>query len=170
VTTDANGQIDLDDLNGSSGDTLERWHRILHVTDGTMSFPETEFAKVPLATTGNHSGAMGKSYYLRGNSLQVLPVASSLALTVSVNHMPQGIADLTAGSVSVEFPENSHSILAKEAASQLLMKGGAEMSAAEAWSKSAEKSRAAMLDQIRRRTMNPTMIGYPDHQLDWAGG
>jgi hypothetical protein len=169
VTTASTGLADLDDLDSGSGDSEERWFRILHVTDGTVTFPETEFARNPLATSTTNNGNAGKSYYLRGNELQILP-ASAVALTITVNHIPQGVADLAAGASVVVFPENSHSILAKEAASQLLMKGGAEMTAAEAWAKSAEKSRAAMLDQIRRRTMNPTRMAYPDHALDWAGG
>ena len=170
VTTNSLGQVDLDDLNGSSGDNLERWFRIMHVSDGNVTYPEMSFADAPLATSGATSGTTSKAFYLIGNILQILPVASGTALTVSVNHVPQGVADLAAGTSVVVFPENSHSIIAKEAASQLLMRGGAEETASEAFAKSAENSRAAMLDQIRRRTTAPSFMLYPDHKSEWGGG
>jgi len=30
--------------------------------------------------------------------------------------------------------------------------------------------RMGLLDDIRRRTINPTMLAYPDQKYDWAGG
>jgi hypothetical protein len=50
-----------------------------------------------------------------------------------------------------------------------LNKGGAESNAAQVLRQEAASLRAGMLDDIRRRTINPTMLAYPDQKYEWGG-
>jgi len=34
----------------------------------------------------------------------------------------------------------------------------------------AAEFRTTLLDDIRRKTINPTLMAYPDQKYDWAGG
>jgi hypothetical protein len=34
----------------------------------------------------------------------------------------------------------------------------------------ADDDRKTLLDDIRRMTINPTMMAYPDQKYDWSGG
>jgi hypothetical protein len=34
----------------------------------------------------------------------------------------------------------------------------------------ADDEREALLDDIRRRTINPTRMAYPDQKYEWGGG
>lgn len=170
VSTDLDGKFALDDLNGGGGDSEENWYRILSVTDGNYLYQQTRFQDVPLATTTNYLPSHPKLYYIAGDDVQILPVASNLGMTVYVNHKPTSLSDLGGGSSVVEFPKNSHLILVWEAAAQLLLKGGAETSAAVDLKALARQERESLLDDIRRRTINPTMMAYPDNKSDWASG
>lgn len=171
VTTDADGKFSLSDLDVNSGDTSERWYRILSVTDGNYLYQQTRFQDVPLATTANYLPSHPKLFYIAGNDVQILPVASGVEMTVYVNHKPQAISDLLDNGTSVvEFPQFSHLILVWEAAAQLLLKGGAETSAAVDLKQLARQERESLLDDIRRRTINPTLMAYPDQKSDWASG
>jgi len=170
VTTDANGQVALSSLSSGSGDAEQNWYRIVSVSDGNVLYRETRFQDAPLATTSNYMPTYARQYYLVGDVLQILPVASGLSLYVAVNYKPTAILDLASDSSTVDFPENNHLILVSEAASQLLLKGGAEAGSASNFKKLAADDREVMLDDIRRRTINPTRMAYPDQAYDWAGG
>jgi hypothetical protein len=171
VTTDADGQFALSDLDLDSGDSSQYWYRIMSVSDGNYLYQQTRFQDVPLATTTNYLPSHPRLYYIAGDNVQILPVASDVTMTIGINYKPQSISDLLSDSSSVvDFPRNSHLILVWEAAAQLLLKGGAETSAAVDLRALARQERESLLDDIRRRTINPTMMAYPDNKSDWASG
>ena len=170
VTTDANGQILFTDLNDGSGDTQKNMYRILSVNDGNFLYTETSFQNVPLATTTNYLPTYPRTYYVAGQAIQLLPVAQGTPTYVAVNYKPTSLLDLASTSSTIQYPENSYFIVVWEAASQLLLKGGAESRAAGDLKELANGERQIMLDDIRRRTINPTRMAYPDVKYDWGGG
>lgn len=170
VTTDANGQVALTALDSGSGDSQQNMRRILSVSDGNVLYSETRFQDVPLATTTNYLPTYPRMYYIAGDNIQILPVSSGVALKVGVNHKPTALLDLASNASTVTYPANSHLVLVYAAASQLLRKGGSEVNQAMALAKMAEEERAALFDNIRRRTINPTRMAYPDLKYEWGGG
>lgn len=169
VTSDSAGQVAFSALNGGSGDSAQNWYRILTVDNGNVLYRETRFQDQPLGATQTVQNTYDKMYYLVGETLQVLPAAAE-ALTVSVNYKPTALLDLSSDNATVEFPDNSHFIMVWMSAAQLLLKGGAEAGAAAQLRALAETERAGMLNDIRRRSINPTLMAYPDAKYDWAGG
>lgn len=170
VTTDASGVVDTTDLDTGSGDTQKNYYRILSMNDGAQLYGETQFRHVPLATTTSAVYLRPRLYYRAGlDAIQVLPVQSGLALTVTVNYKPTLLSDLATGASTINFPLTSHLLLCYEAAATLLLKGGAEPEAASVLRGLASESRRLLLDDIRRQTVTPTLLDYPDNAHEWAG-
>ena len=170
LTTDANGQIPFSSLNTGTGDTQKNYYRILSVSDGNVLYDQTQFQYVPLATTTNYLPTYPRLYYLVGTNVQILPVSSGVTIYVAVNYKPTQLNDLSSDAVVVDFPENSQGILVASAAAKLLLKGGAEVGAANNFRTLANEERQSLLDDLRRRTINPTRMAYPDQKYDWSGG
>lgn len=170
VTTNSDGKIPFASLEGGSGDSQQNFYRILSVSDGNVLYNETRFQDVPLATTTNYLPTYPRLYYVAGNDVQILPVASGTPLYVAVNYKPTALLDLASDTSVVEYPNNAHLIIVWEAAAQLLLKGGAETSAAVDLKRLAEMERQTLLDDLRRRTINPTQMAYSDLKYDWSGG
>ena len=170
VTTDANGVVDTADLNTGSGDNEKNYYRILSMNDGSQLYGETQFRHVPLATTTSAVYLRPRLYYRAGlDAIQVLPVQSGLALTVVVNYKPTSLTDLATGASTINFPSASYLLLCYEAAATLLLKGGAEPEAASMLRGLASDARRMLLDDIRRQTVTPTLLDYPDNAHEWAG-
>ena len=170
VTTDVNGQFAFTTLNSGSGDTQENFYRIMSVSDGNVLYGQTRYQDVPLATTTNYLPTYPKLYYIAGQSVQVLPVSSSLGLYVGVNYKPTAISDLVGDASIIDYPDNSHLVLVWQAAALLLLKGGTEAAAASNLKAMADENRKSLLDDIRRMTINPTLMAYPDQKYGWGGG
>lgn len=170
VTTDANGQIPFSALNTGSGDAQQNFYRILSVSDGNVLYTETAFQYVPLATTTNYLPTYPRLYYTVGEVVQILPVTTGTSLYVAVNYKPTALNDLSSDGSAVNWPANNQNILTASAAAKLLLKGGAEAGAARNFRDLADDERASMLNDLRRRTINPTRMAYPDQKYDWAGG
>lgn len=170
VATDVNGQVALTSLNAGSGDNQQNWYRIQSVSDGNVLYSETRFQDVPLATTTNYLPTYPRLYYIAGTNLQILPVSAGIGLYVGVNYKPTAILDLASDTSVIDYPDNAHLIVVWEAASQLLLKGGTESGSAADLKAMARDERATLLDDIRRRTINPTRLAYSDLRWDWAGG
>ena len=170
TTTDSNGQIPFAALNTGSGDAQKNFYRILSVSDGNVLYTQTRFQDVPLATTTTYLPSYPRLYYIAGSMVQALPISSGTSLVVAVNYKPTAISDLASDNSTIDFPENAHLILVWEAASQLLLKGGTEANAAANLRQLAAADRQTLLDDIRRRTINPTQMAYPDQKYDWSGG
>jgi hypothetical protein len=170
VTTDVNGEFAFTTLNAGSGDTQQNFYRIMSVSDGNVLYGQTRFQDVPLATTTNYLPTYPRLYYIAGQSVQILPVSPTQSLYVGVNYKPTSISDLASVTSTVDYPNNAHLILVWSAASQLLLKGGTEAAAAANLKKLADDDRKTLLDDIRRMTINPTMMAYPDQKYEWGGG
>ena len=170
VTTDASGQFAFTTLNSGSGDTEQNFYRIMSVSDGNVLYGQTRYQDVPLATTTNYLPTYPKLYYIAGQSVQVLPVSSSLGLYVGVNYKPTAIADLVGDASIIDYPVNAHLVLVWQAAALLLLKGGTEAAAAANLKAMADDDRKSLLDDIRRMTINPTLMAYPDQKYGWGGG
>lgn len=170
VTTDANGVVAFSALNSGGGDSQQNFYRILSISDGNVLYAQTRFQDVPLATTTNYLPTYPRLYYIAGEQVQILPVASGTSLYVAVNYKPTPLSDLISDASTITFPLGGEWIIANEAGGRLLNKGGAESGAAQVLKREAAELRAGMLDDIRRRTINPTMLAYPDQKYDWAGG
>ncbi len=170
VGTNGSGQVAFSALNSGSGDAQENWYRILSVSDGNVLYDQTRFQDVPLATTTNYLPTYPRLYYVAGDNVQILPVSSGTQLYIAVNWKPTSLNALASDNSSINFPGNAQLILVWEAAAQLLLKGGAETSAAVDLKRLAEMERTTLLDDLRRRTINPTQLSYPDQKYDWAGG
>jgi hypothetical protein len=170
VTTDSNGVVAFSSLNTGGGDSQQNFYRILSVSDGNVLYAQTRFQDVPLATTTNYLPTYPRLYYIVGEQVQILPVASGTSLYIAVNYKPTSLSDLATDASTITFPLGGEWIIANEAGARLLNKGGAESGAAQVLKREAAELRAGMLDDIRRRTINPTMLAYPDQKYDWAGG
>lgn len=170
VTTDSNGVVAFSSLNNGAGDSQQNMYRILSVSDGNVLYAQTRFQDVPLATTTNYLPTYPRLYYIVGEQVQILPVSSGQSLYIAVNYKPTALQDLGSDASTITFPMGGEWIIANEAGARLLNKGGAESVAAQVLKREAAELRAGMLDDIRRRTINPTMLAYPDQKYDWAGG
>ena len=170
LTTDANGQIPFSSLNTGGGDAQKNFYRILSVSDGNVLYDETQFQYVPLATTTNYLPTYPRLYYMAGTNVQILPVSSGVSLYIAVNWKPTALNDLSSDTAIIDFPANNEGIIVASAAAKLLLKGGAEVGAANNFRNLANEERQNMLDDLRRRTINPTRMAYPDQKYDWSGG
>lgn len=169
VTTDSSGQFTYASLNSGSGNTAQTLNKILSITDGQSIYTQTEFKDAPLATTTNYAGVYARNWYDGGTYVQVLPVQTSLALTVSVNYTPTKVDDLAADSDTIDFPSGSEIVLYLEAAALLLSKGGMENEAAQTMRAMADQERQSMYNRIARRSARPQFLGFPDSASDYAG-
>lgn len=170
LTTDSNGQIPFSSLSTGGGDNQQNFYRILSVSDGNVLYDETQFQYVPLATTTNYLPTYPRLYYYVGTNVQILPVATGTSLYIAVNYKPTAISDLASDTSVIDFPSANELLLAAHAAYKLLLKGGAEAQAASNYKRLADDERQTMLDDLRRRTINPTRMAYPDQKYDWSGG
>lgn len=170
VATNGDGQIPFSSLNTGSADAQRNFYRILSVSDGNVLYDETSFQSVPLATTTTYLPTYPRLYYVAGDFVQILPVAGGTQLYVAVNYKPTALNDLSSDAIPIHFPPNNEGIIVASAAAKLLLKGGAEVGAAVNFRGLASEERQQLLDDLRRRTINPTRMAYPDQKYDWAGG
>lgn len=168
VTADANGQFPLSDLDSGSGDSAQNLYRIISITDGTYVYSETRFQDAPLATSSNYPFVYDRTFYLMGSQVQILPVAASTSLSVTVNYKPPVPSELASDSSIVDYPANSHLILVWEAAARLLMKGGAETQASLDLMSLTRMERETLLLDIQRRTIAPLRMMPMDDASDWG--
>lgn len=170
LTTDSSGQIPFTSLSTGAGDNQKNFYRILSVSDGNVLYDQTDFSYVPLATTTNYLPTYPRLYYYADSFVQILPVSSGTSIYVAVNYKPTSLSDLASDSSVIDFPPNSELLLVAVASAKLLLKGGAEVAAANNYRALANEERQSLLDDLRRRTINPTRMAYPDQKYDWSGG
>lgn len=174
ITTSAAGTFPLSSLSTGAGNSQKNFFRILSVNDGNVEYQETRFQDVPLGTTNGYIPYLRKMYYLAGENYQVLP-GDTTVLNVVVNYKPTSLRDYVDNGatdkwdIPIDWPENSELLLIYEAAGRSLMKGGESLQTASAFLKMSGDERADFLDEIRRRTINPTRMAFPDLASDWGG-
>jgi len=174
LTTATDGTFPLSSLNTGSGNAQKNFFRILSVNDGDVEYAETRYQDVPLATTSPYLPYLRKFFYLAGENYQILPTGT-VALNVVVNYKPTSIRNYVdvgptdKWDIPVDWPEGSEQVLVFEVAARALLKGGESVATANTFLQMANGERADFLDEIRRRTINPTRIAYSDMASDWAG-
>lgn len=173
ITTDSQGAFPVTSLSTGTGNSQKRFYRIMSVNDGNVSYVETRFQDVPLNLNTQYSGYYRKMYYLAGQNYQILP-AGGTGLTVVTNYKPTMLRDYVGdGStnkydIPIDWPEGNENVLVYDAASRLLMKGGAEANSSALYARMAQQELADMLDDLRRMTINPTRMAYPDSAAYWS--
>lgn len=168
VTTGSTGLLAYTALDSGSVDTAQTHYRILNINDGQNIYEQTSFMDVPLATVGNSGISWRPSWYDAGANIQILPVSGSLALTVTVNYTPPRIDQLSADSVTVDFPDGHEVILWLEAAAMLLSKGAAENEAAQTMRAMADQERQQLFSDIGRRAARPQFLAFSDSSASWG--
>lgn len=171
LNTDANGQFQLSDLSSGSGDTVQTAYKLIAVTDGnTIQWRETEFARVPLGTSGTMAALdFDRSYYLIGDSVQLLPSAGGQGLVVSCSLVPVAIDQLSGDSSTVDFVDGYENLIALCAAADALAKGGTETGATADLRALAQTYRQGLYASVARRTTTPTFLGFSDSSYTWGG-
>ena len=175
VTPDADGKVPLTSLNGSSGDTLQRFYRLVSdqngygaVRRGVISYQEADLTRFPTyredtSLTGSYSGV----YWIEGDNLQVLP-RSGGNVVVRVSHTPARIDELSDDTITAEFPDGYEFVVCYEAASLALAKGGAETEAGAAMKLIRQDLMSDLISTIARRSTAPLRFGAIDNASDWG--
>lgn len=169
VVTDAQGRIPLASLDHGAGDTAQYWYRILSVTDSVLQYAQMEYLDAPMLADDVTWSWDRPAFYIAGDYLHIVPRTPNLTLRVTVNYKPPRLKQLSNGLALVPFPAGNEMLLAYETAAQMLLKGGAESQAANVLRAQANDERRVLLDDIRRRTTQPTFMLYPDRRGDWGG-
>jgi hypothetical protein len=139
------------------------------VTDNTLQYAQMEYLDAPMLADDVTWSWDRPAFYIAGDYLHIVPRTPNLTLRITVNYKPQRLKLLSGGTVLVPFPAGSEMLLAYESAAQVLIKGGAESQAASVLKAQANDERRNLLDDVRRRTTQPTFMLYPDRRGDWAG-
>lgn len=170
VTTDTNGCVALSSLTTGSADAKQNFYRILSgFTDGVVLYRECDYRNVPLATQINYQAPWDYLYYLAGANFQLLPVQSGASLTTYVNWTPPRIDQLSADSVTIDFPDGAEYILVWQTAAKLLAgKGGAEAAAAAVLSALADDARKNLYGALARLTTRPSFMLFQDIAAHWG--
>lgn len=173
-TSNASGRYLLSDLNGGSGDSLQRLYRIINlIIDGreyTGPVVLSDWALTDQLGDGDILGA-GTSYvwYQEGSAINALPFQPlKHADAVWVNWLPQRPAALSADDVAVDWPDGYEEILVVRSAARLLMKGGAETQASYELKQEIQGDLDAMMLDVARIGAGPQTYGFVDFTRDWG--
>lgn len=168
VATDADGRIDIDDLDSGTGDAQQQLYRVLGLAVNDKLYKEGRFRDYPLVVpTNNYAEEL--TYIWQGEQIQLIPAEAGITARVWVNHTPTPIDELADGSSLVTFPRGYEMVPCYEAAGLMLTKGGAESGAAGDLIAVAEQLRADMLADLARRSTNPLSFQYGDSRGEWGG-
>lgn len=172
VTQNSSGQFAISSLTTGTGDTAKNFYRIQAVaqpaTTGNVYqffYQQTQFRMYP---NPQPNTAMPYVWYRYGQYIQVLPVQDGVGLTVTVNYRPPRVDQLSADSVTVDFPDGYESLLAWRAAGMALRKGGTEVQSAQAMDAMAKSIREEMLLDLGRTGTTPIIAGAMDDISDWG--
>jgi hypothetical protein len=153
-------------LDSGAADTLERFSKVLAVArEGTL-YEESRFEDHPLLTLEG-AGPVYR-WWPEGDHLALPASDANAAMRVWVSHTPQKPSALANGSSVVTFPRDYSGVLVYELAASLLGKGGAETDLAIELKGFAQEIRAEMLDEISRRSTQPTFIRPVDSDAGWG--
>ncbi len=176
VTQDSLGQFNLSDLTTGATDSKKYFYRI-HLlglpsggsngTSGPLWYRKGSLNRFPPTQP---STSLPYVWYLLGTKIQVLPATASQTLQVYVSYRPPRADQLSATSVTVDYPEGYETGLAMGAAAMMLDKGGAEDSAASVMRALADDLRDDMLLDLGRPSTDPIIAGSLDDPSDWGTG
>lgn len=173
VTQDSNGQFALSSLNTGTGDTAKFAYRIITVAQpaGTTSqvqyfYRQCEYDEYP---NPQPNTALPYVWYQFGQNVQILPVASGQSMTITTNYRPTRMDQLSALSVTVDFPSGYAELIPWRAAALALVKGGSETQAANDLTARADAMHDRMLQDLGRQGTWPIVARSFDLKGDWGG-
>lgn len=169
-TSDAvTGRYLVSDLTQGTGNSIQRFHRILVVIIDGRGYEQGSLTEWALAD-GTETGVMRCIWYQEGSNLNALPIQTSkLADAIWVNWIPPRPGNLDLDNATVDFPDGYEEVLIAHAAARLLTKGGAETQAARDLKNEVEEDFQEMLADIARVSTNPLQVQYTDTAIEWGG-
>lgn len=168
VTLQSDGTCAFTDLVNSSGDTQIRPYRILALAIDNIIYEEVRPEQYILP---NLTGTPQPTYiwYLEGSTIRMFPNQSSSPAVIMYNYLPQRQELLSGEGVAINFIDGYEDVLAFEAGSRLVLKGGAEPDVSRFLAEQAEEMRVELLQDVMRRSTKPIAMRYSDDRTDWAG-
>lgn len=171
VTADANGRYAVADLSSGSGDSRQRFHRVLTVVRASQTYSPGRLRQFP---TPADTITTRRSWFREGTNLMLVPSSPSSEATVTVNYLPPAVTALSADSVTVEVPtevqeETFAEVVALETAADLLNKGGRETAESQGLRQRASVLREQMLADLARVGEGPIQMQHGDNAYEWGG-
>lgn len=169
ATLDSDGRITVASLDSGSGDTAERFYKLLAAAkvDTNQRYRVAEFMDDPLRTLV-HPTFPSFEVWRQGDNFQFTPV-EAVSVYCWVNHLPTRLKDMAGDSSTIVWPGDDDyvPILAYEAGAFLLGKGGAEAGAAQTLSVMAEDLWGDLLADVARVSTDPLFVQASDSSSDW---
>lgn len=173
LTQDSNGQVAISGLTTGTTDSVKNFYRVLSLAQPTTAagaaafyYRQSNYKSFP---NPQPNTSLPYVWYRLGTKIQVLPIVSGQALTFQVNFRPPRVDQLSASSITVDFPDGYETLLAFDAAALGLLKGANEADAAKQLKAQASEIRHAMLQDIGREGTWPIVMQSFDLAEDWAG-
>lgn len=169
-STDSSGQIAISDLSSGSGDSAERFYRVLLLSVNDVPMKEVQGADAFMSTLTTTGSSLSDGVWFRQGDYLIVPNAvSQTNCDVWVNHLPTRADNLANDASTVVFPDDYEDVLAYELAAILLSKGAAEVDAAAALKALAEDMRRDLLQDVARISGKPLVMAFPDSASEWGG-
>ncbi len=175
VTEDANGQFDVANFSTGTGDTKRYFYRVQTLgqpsgggqagTSGPLYYKEASYIRYP---NPQPSTSLPYVWYKIGTKIQVLPAIAGQSLTAVVNYRPPRADQLSATSVTLDYPDGYESGLAFAAAAKMLQKGDAQGADAAALQAIADSIGNDMLLDLGRSSTQPIIALASDNPEDWG--
>ncbi len=171
------GEFSISDLTTGSGDSAKNFYRVLLLglpagspsgTTGPLWYREAPSMEMYPPT--QPSTVLPYVWYQKGTVIQTLPVNAGAQLQVYCNYRPPRADQLSATSVTVDFPDGYELGLALKVAARMLYKGGSESLAAATLDAQGEDILNDMLMDLGRRGTKPIIARAMDLAQDWGGG
>lgn len=177
VSPNVSGEFDLSDLSTGTGDSKKYFYRmqLLGLPSGGASGTSGPlwYRQAPSLTQYppvQPSTALSYVWYLKGSKIQTLPVQNGQTLQCYVNYRPPRADQLSASSVTVDYPDGYELGLALAVGAMMLHKGGAEATAAADLKHQADEIMEDMLLDLGRPGVTPIIARASDMAEDWASG
>lgn len=172
VTADTDGGFALSDLYSGSGDSRQRFHRVLTVVRNNIVYHPARGRQYP--DPQDRTLTTKRVWYLDGTSVVLIPLEASSTATIKVNHLPPSLTTLSADSVEIVTPSEVQDqtfaeIVALETGADLLNKGGRETAESVGLRMRAQDLRQQMLADLTRFGEGPITMQFSDDPVDWAG-
>ena len=172
VTADSDGVFALTGLSSGSGDSRQRFHRVLTVVRANAAYHPARGRQFP--DPQDRSLTNKRVWYLDGEGVVLLPLTGGSTATIKVNHLPAALTTLSADTVEISTPNEIQDqtfaeIVALETAADLLNKGGRETMESVGLRQRAGDLRTQMLGDLTRFGEGPLVMQFPDDAVEWAG-
>lgn len=171
LAADSNGRYQKIGLDSGSGDTATRHYKVLGfvIPGGTGLTTPYEPVLFSQYSTAEANASVQYVYWEEGDAFVALPINPGANAVITVNHLPARQDQLAGEASIVVFPESFENIVARQAAADLLLKGGAESDAADILERKADKQRQKLRNKFSRATTRPTQMVYSDSSTEWGG-